>query len=333
MRREQGQNRRLPLIAALLLCVPAATAGLRDGPVAAMFAADQKRHEALASSFVVAELPATGTAAAPARVFLSAGDLARAFDEPAFRPDAAVVPTNTELLIDAAEPGTQRVLIDRVRKHPDVLRDLEAQLAARRQTSPGTTGTAGTLQIALDTLVVSLPRSGERKADAAFPKAACLIPTDFAKGGAIEQRELYAQSRVRKGIAACLAALDAAGATSVVLPLVGAASSESQERDAVEGQRVLKECRLINATAGIALGVRDFAASRRNVREIGLVQWDEEVAGMFRVPKGSRAESTAKRAYAQYAEQVAQAFRKGLAGEPTTASDVHGSCIGVLNVQ
>jgi hypothetical protein len=54
---------------------------------------------------------------------------------------------------------------------------------------------------------------------------------------------------------------------------------------------------------------------------------------MFQVPKGSRAEATARRAYAAYAEQVAQAFRKGLAGAPTTASDVHGSCIGVLNVQ
>ena len=84
--------------------------------------------------------------------------------------------------------------------------------------------------------------------------------------------------------------------------------------------------------AGIALGVRDFAANRRNLREIGLIQWDEEVVGMFRVPKGSRAEAAARRAYAEYSERVAQAFRKGLAGEPTTASDVHGSCIGVLNV-
>ena len=333
MRREPRRKSRFPLVAALLLCAPMATAALQDGAVAAMFAADQKRHESLASSFVVGELPPTGAATAPARVFLSAGDLGRAFDDPAFRPDAAIVPTNTELQIAAAEPATQRVLIDRVRKDPEVLRDLEAQLGVRRQTSTQTAGAPGSFQIALDTLVVSLPRTGERRADAPFPRHACLIATDFATGGAIEKRELYAQSRVRKGIAACLSALDAAGATSVVLPLVGAASSEAQERDAVEGQRVLKECRLINATAGIALGIRDFAASRRNLREIGLVQWDEEVVGMFRVPKGSRAEATAQRAYAEYAEQVAQAFRKGLAGEPTTASDVHGSCIGVLNVR
>lgn len=324
MRRGIRPSHRLALAAGLLLSVPAVLAGLQEGPVAAMFAADQRRHESLASSFLVADLPAAGAAAAPARVFLSAGDLARAFGDPAFRADAAIVPTNTELSIEAPEPATQRVLVDRVRTSPEVLRDLEAQLAARRQPP---------LQIALDTVVVSLPRAGERPADAPFPKTACLIATDFAKGGAIEQRELYAQSRLRKGIAACLTALDAAGARSVVLPLLGAASSEPQERDAVEGQRVLKECRLINATAGIALGIHDFAASRRNVREIGLVQWDEEVVGMFQVPKGSRAEATARRAYAAYAEQVAQAFRKGLAGAPTTASDVHGSCIGVLNVQ
>jgi hypothetical protein len=319
------------MIAAVFLCAPAATAALQDGPVAAMFAADQKRHEALASSFVVGDLPPSGTAASPARVFLSAGDLGRAFDNAAFRPDAAIVPTNTELQIAAAEPATQRVLIERVRKFPEALRALEEQVKTRLQAS-ATSGAAGPLQIALGTVVVELPRAGERPADAPFPKRVCLIATDFAKGGAIEKRELYSQSRIRQGIAACLSALDAAGASSVVLPLLGAASSEAQERDAVEGQRVLKECRLINSTAGIALGVRDFAANRRNLREIGLIQWDEEVVGMFRVPKGSRAEAAARRAYAEYSERVAQAFRRGLAGEPTTASDVHGSCIGVLNV-
>ena len=89
----------------------------------------------------------------------------------------------------------------------------------------------------------------------------CLIATDFAKGGAVDRRELFAQDRMRKGIAGCLAALDAAGVQSVVLPLLGAASSGTQTDDArFEGQRVLKECRLINSTAGIVLGIHDFAA-------------------------------------------------------------------------
>jgi hypothetical protein len=299
-----------------------------------MFGSDQKRHEALASSFVVTEL-ATGAAADPVRVYLSAGDLARAFDNREFRPDAAIVPTNTELLLTAPEPGTQRVLVDRVQKYPDVRRDLEEQLATRRtQSSAASAGASGLLQIGTDALIVRLPRrASDRRADAPFPGVACLIATDFAKGGALDQRELFAQSRVRKGIAACLAGLDTAGVRSLVLPLLGAASSEPQKRDTFyEGQRALKECRLINATAGIALGIHDFAASRRNLREIGIVQWDEEILGMFSAPKGGRLEQSAQKAYRAHAEQIAQALRKGLAGQPTTASDVQGSCAGVFNL-
>jgi hypothetical protein len=137
---------------------------------------------------------------------------------------------------------------------------------------------------------------------------------------------------VRKGIADCLSALDAAGAQSIVLPLMGAASSGTQSNDALfEGQRTLLECRLINATAGVALGIHDFAARRRNVREVGVVQWDQELARMFKVPSGSRGEKAAQAAYRLYAEQIKLAFRKGLAGEKTTQSDVSGSCTAILN--
>jgi hypothetical protein len=101
----------------------------------------------------------------------------------------------------------------------------------------------------------------------------------------------------------------------------------------IEGQRVLKECRLIGAVAGIALGVHDFAPSRRSLREIGIVQWDREIAGMFDAPEGSRAAQVAQTAYRAYAEQVREAFRRGLAGERTTANDVGGSCAAILNVR
>jgi hypothetical protein len=115
---------------------------------------------------------------------------------------------------------------------------------------------------------------------------------------------------------------------------MGAASSKTQANDPMyEGQRTLKECRLINSTAGIALGIHDFAAARRSLREIGLVQWDQEIVGMFKVPAGSRAEQSAQVAYRTYAEQVKQAFRKGLAGQKTTASDLNGTCNAILNVQ
>ena len=107
-----------------------------------------------------------------------------------------------------------------------------------------------------------------------------------------------------------------------------------QTNDAMyEGQRTLKECRLINSTAGIALGIHDFAARRRSVREIGVIQWDQELVDMFKVPAGSPAARTAQAAYRMYAEQVKSALQRGLTGQKTTASDLQGSCSGVLNVR
>src|SRR4051812_12408635 len=77
----------------------AAGPGQAGGHVAAMFDSDQKGDASRAPSFQLVELPAAGSAAFPVQVYLSAGDLERAFDRPEFRPDAAIVPTNTDLLI------------------------------------------------------------------------------------------------------------------------------------------------------------------------------------------------------------------------------------------
>lgn len=302
-------------------------------PVAAMFSDDQKRDASLASSFVPVDLPATTSAAFPLHVFLTAGDLDRALDRPA-RPDAVIVPTNTDLQITAPAPATQQVLIGRVQKQADVMRDLENQIAARRkQPVAATSGEPGLLRIGVDTFVAQLAR-GNAQGQGALPRAACFVATDFPDGGAVDRRELFAQHRMRQGIAACLDALDAAGAQSLVLPLMGAASSKTQTNDAAfEGQRTLKECRLINSTAGIALGIHDFAARRRSLREVGVIQWDQELVGMFKVPAGSRTERSAQVAYRAYADQVKEAFRKGLSGQKTTASDLKGSCSAILGVQ
>jgi hypothetical protein len=303
----------------------------QSGPVAAMYADDQKREQALASSFLSIDLPPAKSG--PLRVYLSAGDIERAFDQPAFRPEAAIVPTNTELDLVASSPATQRVLIDRVRARPDVMRDLEDQTAARlRQAGPAARGVSGRLQIGIDTFVARLPRDGKAADPAgAFPGIVCLIPTDFPLGGAVDRRELFSQDRVRKGMAACLTALDQSGVRSVVLPLLGASSSETQTKDPVYvGQRLLKECRLINAVAGIALGVHDFAATRRTLRELGIVQWDREITDMFNLPGGGR---LAQAAYRVYAEQVELAARKGLRGEKTTPADVDGSCAATFDAR
>ncbi|AMY10866.1 hypothetical protein LuPra_04109 [Luteitalea pratensis] len=329
-----GRARAFALLVAIV-AVPAAVAIAQQGPVGAMFESDKARHASREPSFQLVDLPATKADQSPLRVYLSAGDLERAFDRPEFRPAAAIVPTNTDLSITAPQPATQRVLVSRVQKQPEVMRDLEDQIAARqKQPAANAAGEPGVLRIGVDTFVAQLPRSAMTPANANFPKAACLIATEFAQGGAVDRRELYAQDRVRRGVAACLTALDAAGAQSIVLPQMGAASSETQTHDAMyEGQRTLMECRLINSTAGIALGIHDFAASRRNLREIGVVQWERELDLMFKVPPDSRAAGSAQAAYRAYAEQVREAFRRGLAGEKTTVGHVKGSCTAILDVQ
>jgi len=309
------------ILAAGVSAAVAVTSAQQD-PVATMFRADLKRGQSLASSFLPIELPAAGSAPA-LNVYLSAGDLERAFDEPTFRPAAAIVPTNTGLVINAATPSTQRVLVSRVSKQPQVLADLQEQIAARKKQSTG----ADVLQIAADSFVADLPRSGQAAgAKGAFPAHVCLIATDFATGGAVDRRDLFAQDRVRKGIAGCLAALDKAGAASVTMPIVGAASAKTQKNDPVfEGQRQLKECRALNAIAGIALGIHDFAPNRHAIREIGVVQWDQEITDMF---SGSRPGQTAYRAFA---EQVKSALNKGIAGQKFASSDIDGACAATLN--
>ena len=211
----------------------------QDGPVAAMFRDDLKREHALSASFLPIELPAG--AASSLRVYLSAGDLARAFDRATSSADAAIVPTNAGLVVTAASPATQRVLIERVEKVPRVMADLQDQIATRRKQTAGSSADGSALEISVDAFVAQLPGNASAFAAGAFPKMVCLIATDFANGGAVDRRDLFSQDRVRKGVAACLSALDAAGATSVMMPLLGAASAQRQSKDPVfEGQRLLQ---------------------------------------------------------------------------------------------
>lgn len=310
---DRGVRARVIALAGIAAAAVAVASAQQD-PVATMFRDDLKRASALALSFLPIEMPAAG-AAAPLHVYLSAGDLERAFDQPQFRPDAAIVPTNTGLVITAASPTTQRVLVSRVMKQKAVLADLQDQIAARRKQSAA----ADVLQIGVDSFVAQLSKTAP--GSGMFPRWACLIATDFATGGAVDRRELFVQDRMRKGVAACLSAMDAAGAKSVMMPLLGAASAKTQEKDPVfEGQRLLKECRQINSAAGIALGIHDFAPGRKSIHEIGIVQWDRDITGMF---GGGR---LAQAAYRVYAEQIKLAVNKGIAGQNVTAADIDGNC-------
>jgi hypothetical protein len=327
-------SRRIPhvcagLLTAAGLLLPAVIVSGQQGPIAALFGDEKKRGALLSSSFLTVGLPSTPAAGFPAHVYLFAGDLERAFDNARFRPDAAIVPTNTDLLLTATSPATQRILVDRVRKQRAVMRDLQDQIELRRKQSPDPRG--ATLNVAVDSVVVKLPRQPGSSPPGAFPRTVCLIATDFAKGGAIDRRELFSQDRVRKGIASCLTTLDAMGVQSLIVPFMGASSSENQSNDAVyEGQRVLKECRLMNSVAGIALGIHDFAPNRRSLREIGIVQWDRELVDMFGLPQ-RRLAPTARSAYQTYADQIADAMRHGLAGGRTTANDTGGQCSAIFD--
>ena len=317
----------------LVLLMTGPGAAQVSGPMSAMYADDQVRGKTIALGFLTASVPAAGNATAPAQVYITQGDLQRAFDDSRFRPDAAVVPTNTELRFTAAAPATQRVLIDRLQKAPAAMAALQAQGAARRAQATAAGRANGTvLDIATDSFVATF--AGDATESEPFPRTVCLLATDFADGGAIDRRELFAQDRMRKGIASCLTAVDAAGAHSLVIPLVGAASSGTQTRDPqYEGQRVLMECRLINAIAGITLGIHDFAATRRNLQEIGIVQWDQETLGMFGVSRDAAMSRAAQSAYRTYTNQVKIAVRNGLAGQKTTAGDVSGNCNAILGAR
>ena len=306
------------LLIAVALASTLTVAFAQEGPVANMFRADLKREQALSLSFQPIELPAVGSGA-PLHVYLSAGDLERAFDTPEFRPAGAIIPTNTGLVITAASPSTQRVLTERLERQPQLMADLLDQIAQRRKQSAAADGPV--LQIGVDSFFAQLPRQGNASTRVPLPRAVCLIATGFPVAGAVDQRDLFAQDRLRKGVAGCLLALDAAGATTVMMPLLGAASAQMQSNDPVyEGQRLLKECRHLNSAAGIALGIHDFAPNRRSLREIGIVQWNKEVTDMFR---GGR---LAQSAYRLYAEQVKQAVNKGIAGQHTLSSDIDGNC-------
>ena len=321
------------VILAACMAAMAVVGRAQQTPVAAMFGDDQKRDQNLAPSFLAVDLPGSKTGSAPPKVYLSAGDLVRAFDRPEFRPDGAIAPTNAELEVDSPSPATQRVLFDRIRKLPAVARDFQDQIEAYRKKHPAASGHPGVMTIGVDTFLAELPRNAKQSAGP-FPRVVCLIATDYAKGGAIDHRQFFTQDRARKGIAACLTALDAAGVQSVVLPLMGAASSGTQSKDTqYEGQRLLKECRLLNSVAGIALGFHDYAANRRNIREIGLVQWEQEITDMFSVPAGSRAAESARRAYLIYADQIRLALEKGLAGQHMTPSDLNGACNTTFNAR
>src|SRR3954453_5655147 len=165
MRRFHVNSRAFLPVVLVLLSVASAIA--QQGPVAAMYADDQQRGKAVAVGFATGSIP-TAASLPSGQIYLTTGDLQRAFDNARFRPAAAIVPTNTELQIAAKSPATQQVLIDRVRLQPDVMRALQDQIAARR----------GVLDIGVGTFMARLSTEGNQS-PGSFPGLVCLLATDF----------------------------------------------------------------------------------------------------------------------------------------------------------
>jgi len=98
------QMRVCPMLIGAVGSILAGVVVAQQKPVAAMFGDDQKRAETIALSFATAEIAPAASAGFPLQIYLTAGDLGRAFDRADFRPDAAIVPTNTELLTTERRP-------------------------------------------------------------------------------------------------------------------------------------------------------------------------------------------------------------------------------------
>ena len=76
-----------------------------------------------------------------------------------------------------------------------------------------------------------------------------------------------------------------------------------------------------------------FAPNRKNLREVGVIQWEQEILPMFGAGQGAEMSRAGQAAYRTYTDQIKQALRHGLAGQHTTSTDVSGGCTGILNAR
>jgi hypothetical protein len=302
----------LSVACAVPLCVSAA-----EKPLGTMFRETQAESK-FDRSFFSHEVPRSESSTSSWMVYLFAGDLAKTFDLPKYRVDAAIMPSNTRMQLNAIFPFTQKILLDRVRRHKNEFENLENQVRKIPETDlPMILGT--------DTFTARLRFQPNSPASLPFPSAVCFIATDNPEGGSIEQRDFFYQRRVRDSVSKCLKSLNALGAKSVAMPLIGAASTGTRDQDLPTARvRALLRCRLINSISGIALGISQFMPERRSIEEIGVIQWDKDIERLFRPPTNSSKEdvATLKEEYAKYAQNSVETMKRALAGQVTTAEQL-----------
>lgn len=285
-----------------------------ETPLRAAYDFARDNHRDLQFSFRI-DLVKTAPKQDDLPVYFLAGRLEDLFDNPQHRPDAVILPTNAGLDLSKAFPTTQkRVLAPRLEVSPPDFNRVQAEMRAcvsERKSKR--------LELATDFCGIHLQSdpSGPLK----MPALACLIATDEPGGGsgAMEQRDLYTQARVAQGIEKCLRWLDEQKARSVVLPQIGAASGWTGESHIPGlGKRNLLQCRLLNSIAGIGLGIAKGAANLTSLREIALVQYDDDFRKQLEdVPAEQR-----DKAYRIYANQAETAWVRALRGEGVEAKDL-----------
>lgn len=284
-----------------------------SGPVARHFLFEQGR-SLLNRSFYQESLLVTDANRQPLDVYLLVGDIAMSFDNSKFRPDAAIMPTNRELEFLAKFPITQKIIISRAMKSRYAK---DSILAAKSEKA--------SVRMATEPVLVRL-KSGLAPVDEErepFPSWACFLATDFSTGGSGSEkfRDLFEQQQIKIGVRACLSKLDEAGVRSVVMPLLGAASSWTQEVSNSKARELLR-CRTINSIAGISLGIKEFSVTAKSILEIGIIQYDKDIRKLFFFSSASNGSPAEIKAYQTYAKGAAETFRRGLQGIATKQSDL-----------
>jgi hypothetical protein len=236
------------------------------------------------------------------RVFLVSGSLDEAFD---FRPDAVVVPTNTQADLFAEFPITQHILIDRAQLTPGAADALRQAVDARRK---------GLLPLGTGSLTVTLPEPARQR----LPGVVCLIATDYSQGGSNERRDLFYQHHIATGVGGCLRDIDATGARSIALPLVGSATFATRDSALKGEERDLLQCRLINSISGIGQAIAEFSHTPFGLTDVGVVIWEKDLRRLF----GTTPADPRRKEFDRFAAFARASILRGLAGKNTTSAEL-----------
>jgi hypothetical protein len=243
------------------------------------------------------------------RVFLVVGDLDQTIGIDTYRPDAVIVPTNTSAELQAGFPITQRVYVQRVRNSALASKTLEQVIEEARRKA----GTYAFLPLGVGSVTATLPQPR----NAIVPRSVCLLATDNRGGGSINQRDFFYQGRLARGVGDCLRALEATGARSIAMPLVGSALFATSDGSLDGDERGLVKCRMLNSVSGIAQALGGLPPTSK-LRDVAIILWQHDMDRLFGTSRKDRRRSD----FGSFAAQIKASLARGLARRPTTAKQV-----------